>query len=205
MFREAKSIDRSFRQLRNFSFAVVLSSLGLCGYILYRTQRETMAMQSRIYVLADGKAWEAVGTDRKENLPVEARDDIRTFHHYFFTLDPDEQVIRSNISSALYLADQSAQQIYENLRESNYYGRVISANISQRIKVDSIYLDMNHYPFFFKCFATEKITRMTSFTIRDLVTEGYLRNVLRSDHNPHGFLIERWTIIENKDLTTQNR
>ncbi|MDE3211757.1 MAG: conjugative transposon protein TraK [Bacteroidota bacterium] len=205
MFQKAKNIDTAFRQLRLFSIVVVLSSVSLCGYILYRSDREMMTLQSRIYILSAGKALEAFGADRKENLPVEARDHIRMFHHYFFTLDPDEQVIRSHIGKALYLADQSAHEVYENLLEKNYYTQLISGNISQQIEVDSIYLDTRKYPFYFKCFATEKIIRMTATVTRSLITEGYLRNVSRSDHNPHGFLITGWTILENRDLKTQHK
>jgi hypothetical protein len=40
---------------------------------------------------------------------------------------------------------------------------------------------------------------------RDLVTEGWLRNISRSDNNPHGFLIERWNTIDNRDLKVENR
>ncbi|MDP3180258.1 MAG: conjugative transposon protein TraK, partial [Bacteroidota bacterium] len=40
---------------------------------------------------------------------------------------------------------------------------------------------------------------------RSLITEGALRNVSRSDNNPHGFLIERWNTIENRDIKTENR
>ena len=40
---------------------------------------------------------------------------------------------------------------------------------------------------------------------QNLITEGNLRNVSRSDNNPHGFLIERWNTIENKDLAVENR
>jgi hypothetical protein len=34
-----------------------------------------------------------------------------------------------------------------------------------------------------------------------LVTQGYLRNVSRSDNNPHGFLIEHWETLANRDTT----
>jgi conjugative transposon TraK protein len=205
MFQKAKNIDTAFKQLRLFSILVVLSCIALCGYIFYRSDREMMTLQSRIYILADAKALSAFASDRKENIPVEARDHIRMFHHYFFTLDPDEQVIRTHISKALYLADGSPQRVYENLQENNFYAQVISGNISQRVTVDSISLDLGRYPFYFKCFSTEQIIRMTTITTRNLITEGFLREVSRSDHNPHGFLIERWSIIENKDVKTINR
>ena len=156
-------------------------------------------------MLANGKALEAVAADRKDNIPVEARDQVKTFHQYFFTLDPDEKVIQSNITKALYLADASAKRQYEDLKENGYYTNIIAGNISQQIDLDSVNVDINSYPYFFRCFATQKIIRSTSIVYRSLLTEGYLRNVSRSDNNPHGFLIERWNTIENKDIKTEAR
>jgi conjugative transposon TraK protein len=205
MFQKAKNIDTAFRQLRLFSILVIISCVLICCYVIYNSYQATAAVESRIYILADGKALEAFAGDRKENIPVEARDHVKMFHHYFFSLDPDDKVIEANIARALYLADGSAKKIYESLQENNYYTGIISGNVSQEINVDSVFLNMNNYPFYFKCFATESITRLTTITTRDLVTEGYLRNVSRSDNNPHGFLIERWNIIQNQDLKTKNR
>jgi conjugative transposon TraK protein len=105
----------------------------------------------------------------------------------------------------LYLADVSAKVQYDNLKENNYYSNLISGNISQEISVDSITIDVNQYPFYFRCFAQQKIIRPSTIVTRSLTTEGYLRNVARSDNNPHGFLIEKWKTIENKDLKTENR
>src|SRR5690606_19562730 len=152
---------------------------------------------NRIYILANGKALEAFSAGRKENIPVEAKDHVKTFHQHFFSLDPDDQVIKNNVSKALYLADGSAKSQYDNLKEKGYYSQLISANISQKINVDSIQLDLDQYPYFFRCYATQELIRSTSATTRMLITEGYLRNVSRSDNNPHGFLIERWQTISN--------
>lgn len=158
-----------------------------------------------MYVLANGKALEAMASDRKDNIPVEAKDHINMFHHYFFTLDPDDKVIQRNITKALYLADGSAKQQYENLKENGYYSNIIAGNISQQISIDSVALNIDSYPYYFRCYGTQEIIRTTSFVYRSLITEGYLRNVSRSDNNSHGFLIERWNTIENKDVKTITR
>jgi len=205
MFRQAKNIDTAFRQVRNFSFLVIVSSVMICFYVIYNSYKETTAFESRIYILANGKALEAFAGDRKENIPVEARDHVKMFHQYFFSLDPDDKVIQANITRALYLADGSAKRVYESLKENNYYAGIISGNVSQEINVDSVSLNMNSYPYYFRCYATEKITRPSDITTRSLITEGFLRNVSRSDNNPHGFLIEKWNTIENKDLKIENR
>jgi conjugative transposon TraK protein len=205
MFRQAKNIDTAFKQVRNFAFLVTASSVMICSYVIYNSYKATTAIESRIYILANGKALEAFAGDRRENIPVEARDHVKMFHQYFFSLDPDDKVIQSNITKALYLADGSAKRVYESLKENNYYAGIISGNVSQEINVDSVSVNVSYYPYYFRCYATEKITRPSSITTRSLITEGFLRNVSRSDNNPHGFLIEKWNTIENKDLKTENR
>ncbi len=200
-----KNIDTAFRHVRSFTLLVIIGSVIICLFSLYNSYRLVAGVQSKIYILANGKALEAYASERKDNIPVEARDHVKTFHEYFFTLDPDEKVIQTNITKALYLADASAKKAYDNLKENGYYTSIISGNISQQIKVDSIRIDINQYPYYFRCSAIQNIIRTTSIVSRSLVTEGYLRNVSRSDNNPHGFLIERWTTIDNKDIKTENR
>ena len=205
MFQQFKNIDTAFKHIRLFSLFLIAACVGLCGYTIYKSYDIVTETQARIYILANGKALEAFSAERKDNLPVEGRDHVKMFHHYFFTLHPDDKVIQSNIQNALYLADGSAQKQHDNLRENSYYANIISGNVSQEINIDSIRIDINQYPFYFRCTAKQKIIRTTSIVTRNLITEGYLRNVSRSDNNPHGFLIERWNILENIDIKSQNK
>jgi conjugative transposon TraK protein len=205
MFQQMKNIDSAFKYVRGFSIALVISSCVISCYAVYKSFALVSSIQSTIYILANGKALEATAAERKDNVPVEARDHIRSFHQFFFSLDPDDKVIQYNIKKALYLADGSAKKQYDNLKESGFYMNIISGNISQTIVIDSILLDLNQTPYYFRCHASEQLTRVTSTVTRSLVTEGYLRNVSRSDNNPHGFLIERWAILINKDIKVQNR
>jgi conjugative transposon TraK protein len=205
MFEQTKNIDSAFRHIKLFSMLLVIGSTLLGIYALYVNRQTIKESQQRVFILANGKALEAYAADRKDNIPVEARDHIKMFHHYFFTLDPDEKVITGNITKALYLADGSAKKQYDNLRESGYYINLVSANISQQIDIDSIDVNINSYPYYFMCRAEERLIRSSSILTRSLITEGWLRNVSRSDNNSHGFLIERWVILENKDLKTQIR
>jgi conjugative transposon TraK protein len=200
-----RNLESSFRLIRGTCLVVIVGAFSLCGYMFFVAKEVVNRAQGRVYILANGKVLDAMASDRRENIPVEARDHVRTFHGLFFSLDPDEKVIEGNLNRALYLADGSAKRVYENLKESGYYANVISANISQRVTVDSVRLDMTNYPFYFRCYGQETIVRATSIVTRDLVTEGYLRDVSRSDNNPHGFLIERWSILENRDLRVEQR
>lgn len=200
-----KNIDTAFRHVRAFTVIVIITSAILCCFSFYKSFQLVHNMQGKVYILANGKALEAFASNRKDNIAVEAKDHIKSFHQYFFTLDPDEKVIQSNITKALYLADASAKRAYDNLKENGYYSNIISGNISQLINVDSVNIDINQYPHYFRCYATQSIIRTTSIVSRSLITEGYLRNVSRSDNNSHGFLIERWTTLDNRDIKTENR
>ncbi|MFC0773326.1 conjugative transposon protein TraK [Terrimonas alba] len=205
IFKQAKNIDTAFRHIKGFSILLVTGSLGLAVYAMYASNKTVSQSQQKIFILANGKALEAFAADRKDNVPVEARDHVKMFHHYFFTLDPDDKVIQSNITKALYLADGSAKQQYDNLKENSYYAQIISGNISQTVVPDSITVDINRYPYYFRYSGIQQIIRPTSIVTRTIVSEGYLRSVSRSDNNPHGFLIEKWRTLENKDIQTATR
>ena len=205
MFKTTKNIDTAFRHVRLFSIAFIAGCILISVFITYKSYELVTHTQQKIYILANGKALEAYSADRKDNIPVEARDHVKMFHHYFFSLDPDDKVIQSNIIKALYLADATAKQQYDNLKENGYYSNLIAGNISQEMQMDSIEINTNIYPFYFRYKGQQKIIRPTTIVIRSLVTEGYLRNVSRSDNNSHGFLIEKWRTIENIDINIQNR
>jgi conjugative transposon TraK protein len=205
MFKQLKNIDQAFRHIRMFTIVMVVVCSMISIWSVYVSAKTVQASQNKIYILANGKAMEALAAERKDNVPVEARDHVKMFHYYFFTLDPDDKVIQSNIGKALYLADISAKKLYQDLKENNYYSNIISGNISQEISIDSIEINTNQYPIYFKCQATQKIIRPSTIVTRSLRTEGWLRNVSRSDNNPHGFLIENWRTLENKDIKTENR
>lgn len=205
MFQKTKNIDTAFRHIRSFSLLFLIACSVVCIFISFKSYQLASKAQQKVFILANGKALEAYAADRKDNIPVEAKDHVKMFHHFFFTLDPDDKVIQANINKALYLADASAKQQYDNLKENGYYSNLISGNISQEIEMDSIFISTDVYPFYFRYKGREKIIRPTTIVTRSITTEGYLRNVSRSDNNSHGFLIEKWRTLENSDLTTQNR
>ncbi len=205
MFQKTKNIDTAFRHIKAFSLILITGCFLMSGFVLYKSYELSARVQDKIYILSGDKAMEAYAATRKDNLEVEAKSHISMFHMNFFTLDPDEKVIQTNITKALYLADGSAKRQYDNLKETSYYSGIISGNISQQIFIDSISVSMKTEPYLFHSYATIKIIRPNSVVTRNLVTQGYLRNTSRSDHNPHGFLIERWEITENKDIKTENR
>lgn len=205
MFPRTRNIETSFRYIRAVSLVAIMGSIGSGIFCFLWAGGMVSKAQSRVYILAAGKAFEAFSSDRASNLGVEARAVVRDFHEWFFTLDPDERFIAGQMKRALYLADGSAKRVYDNLRESGYYAGVVSGNMSERVVEDSVQLDLSRYPFRFKYYGTQTLTRATSVVTRALVTEGFIREVSRSDNDPHGLLIERWIIVDNRDLKIEQR
>ena len=205
-FKTLKNIESSFRHLRLFSMLF----LGACTLIsvaaVWTSYRFAEAQRQKIYVLDQGKSLIlALSQDMAQNRPVEAREHVRRFHELFFTLSPDRAAIESNINRALFLVDKSAFAYYQDMQEKGYYNRVVSGNISQRIEVDSVVCDFNAYPYRAMTYARQMIVRESNITERSLVTRCELINSGRSDNNPQGFIMEKFEILENRDLRTLKR
>jgi len=201
MFSNFKDIDSGYRQMRRITLITIAANL----IITCLSINMVSGSKNKAYVLADGTLLEATLTDRRDIIPVIAKSHIRTFHQYFWTLDPDEKGIRDNIGKALYLADGSAKTLFDDLREAGYYAAIISGNVSQTVTVDSISLDTRQYPYLFKCWSTEHLIRPTTRTTRRLITTGQLRTTGGSPNNQLGFLIEKLHVLDNNDISTEKR
>jgi conjugative transposon TraK protein len=206
MFQQLKNIDSAFRHIRVFSIIFLVLTAAITGYIVYNSFSYARKVQEVVYILYDGQVIKAFKSSRKENITLEGKRHINDFHDNFFNLSPDDKSIENGMKRAMYLADQSAKRIYDDLKENGYYNQLIASNTSQEVVTDSIIIKTKNHPYYFRYYGRLRILRPLSITTRSLISEGYLRDLkTRTDNNPNGFLIERWNIIENKDLQTEKR
>ncbi|MBE5046128.1 MAG: conjugative transposon protein TraK [Alistipes onderdonkii] len=205
-FKSLQNIESSFRQIRFFGIVFLICCTVLTLLVVWRSYRYAEAQRQKIYVLDQGKSLMlALSQDLRQNRPVEAREHVSRFHSLFFSLSPDKSAIESNINRALLMADKSALSCYRDLLERGYFNRLIAGNIIQTIKIDSLQCNFDEYPFRIKTYARQRILRENTITERSLVTTCSLVDATRSDDNPQGFLIEKFTIVENKDLGSYDR
>lgn len=205
-FKSLKNIESSFRMIRFSCLIFLCLCAGITGLSVIKAYQFAELQRQKIYVLDQGKSLIlALQQDAAQNRPVEAKEHLRRFHELFFTLAPDKSAIESNIRRALYLSDKSVYNYYKDLADKQYYNRIISGNIIQRIEVDSIVCNFNNYPFEARTYARQLIIRESSITERTLVSTCELLNSVKSDNNPQGFCIESFEILENKDLKTIER
>jgi conjugative transposon TraK protein len=205
-FKTLRNIENSFRQIRLYAIIFAVVCLSITGYAVWESYRFAKEQREKVYVLDQGKSLMlALSQDASVNRPVEAREHVRRFHELFFTLAPDKAAIESNMKRAFSLADKSAFDYYKDLSEKGYYNRIISANVQQRLEVDSVQCNFEKYPYAVRTYAREYIIRASNVTRRSLVTSCLLVNSVRSDDNPQGFNIEQFRVLENKDVEVIDR
>ncbi|WP_312422556.1 MULTISPECIES: conjugative transposon protein TraK [Epilithonimonas] len=205
-FKTLRNIESSFKQIRLFTFVFAVLCFAVVGVVVFKSYQFAEDQRQKIYVLDNGKSlMVALSQDMSINRPVEAREHVRRFHELFFTVAPDKNAIESNVKRAFNLADRSAFDYYKDLQEKGYYNRIISGNIQQRIEVDSVVANFDSYPYTVKTYARQFIIRSSNLTTRSLITNCSLVNSVRSDSNPQGFTIEKFNVLENKDVETVER
>lgn len=205
-FKTLRNIENSFRQIRLYAIAFAVLCISVVGYAVWQSYRFAEEQRQKVYVLDNGKSLMlALSQDASINRPVEAREHVRRFHELFFTLAPDKNAIESNMKRAFHLADKSAFDYYKDLSEKGYYNRIISGNVQQRIEVDSVICNFDSHPYAVRTYAKQFIIRSSNVTRRNLITSCYLVNSVRSDNNPQGFNIEKFAVLENKDIEVIER
>ena len=107
--------------------------------------------------------------------------------------------------SSYSFAEKQREKIYVLDNGKSLILAIISANINQTVRVDSVACDFERYPYIVTTYARQSLVRSSNITERSLVTRCRLLNSVRSDNNPHGFTMEQFTILENRDLRTMER
>ncbi|WP_057936234.1 conjugative transposon protein TraK [Algoriphagus resistens] len=200
MIKQLTQLDTAFQLVKWWSLGIVSACMiSMIGMFVY-SYRAVSQSKQEIYLLSDNQVLKAAANPRESLAEVETRAHIRQVHQLLFMFSPDEKLINGQLEEAFYLGDRSLKFHVDNLRESGYYKQVLAATISQRLLVDSISVDVTKENFPFRFYGKQEIIRSSSRVLRSLITMGNLRAVQRSAHNPHGFLVENWEIIENKDL-----
>ncbi|SEM75391.1 Bacteroides conjugative transposon TraK protein [Mucilaginibacter gossypiicola] len=193
-----KNIEAKIKLATFLAWGSFLTAIIIAVTALAFASRQAADARKSIYILAGNIPIMANQTDVAVNRPVEYRADIERFHSLFFSLTPDDKYIDYQLKKAMYLVDESGVQEYNNLKENGYFNSILSSSSVLTLTTDSISLDLNRK--YFRYYGKLKIDRRSSTVIRSLITEGYLKDIPRSDNNPHGVLICGWKTLENKDL-----
>ena len=161
---------------------LILCSLFLVGCVvislgsIWAAKGMVNDAQKKVYVL-DGNVPILVNrSTMEETLDVEAKSHVEMFHHYFFTLAPDDKYIKYTMEKAMYLIDETGLAQYNALKEKGFYGNIMGTSAVFSIFCDSIRFSKENMSFTY--YGRQRIERRTSVLMRELVTEGSGRKFL---------------------------
>lgn len=201
-----RDIEKSFSRMRSLSIVSVAASFVFALVVGVMAFNYSEQQRQKIYVLDQGKSLLlALQTDAILSKDIEIRDHVTRFHELMFTLSPQKQTISENLDRALNLADKSAYDYSQDLAEKGYYSRLVSANISQQMIVDSVVFQGSGYPYQVKTYARQYVVRESTLSEYSFVSSCQLVNSSRSDVNPHGLMIEKFRVLENNLIETRKR
>lgn len=198
-------IDQELRSRKILVVATLCFSAAVCIGVVVASFMFVRQSRDTVYVVDKGSTIMASIADGDVQRDLEVEDHVRRFHELMFNLAPSAESQKRNLEQALHMADRSAYDWWRDQSEAGYYSRLVSANISQEIQIDSVQFSMQSYPYPARLFGKVYLTRESNITAYDFVSECRLSDVPRSRSNPHGLMIEKFAIKRYESLGTRKR
>ena len=186
----------------------------------------------KVYVLDGNVPILVRQTTMEETLDVEAKSHVEMFHHYFFTLAPDDKYIRYTMEKAMYLVDETGLAQYNTLKEKGFYSNILGTSASggrdrtgtvqhpqgerllqqhPRDERGLLHL-LRQHPF--RC-GQDGVHLLRTAAHRAAKQHPDARAChrrtaqagapARTENNPHGLLIVNWRTLLNKDIEQKTK
>ena len=205
IIRFQKSIETSFRRTK-FLTAMTIALCSLVAVVsVFASYSFAREQKAQIYVLDKGQSFLALQSDGMATKDLEIMDHVTRFHELFFNMAPNANAIIQNVNRALVLSDKSVYDYYSDLSEQGFYARLVQANITQQMVVDSVKVDISTYPYTARCYAHQYMIRESNITTYEFESTCQLMETSRSKDNPHGLMIEKFVVARNESLGTKKR
>lgn len=199
------NIETSFKKMKFITIltitaaaVIAVGSVAVTGWYLEKAN-------GTIYVVDRGSAVMASRSEEDSHRELEAMDHVTRFHELMFNISPSAESIQRNLDRALVMSDKSAYDYWMDLSERGFYQRVVSANITQEFVADSVKVDMMAYPHNVTTYGKLYLLRESNITAYQFESSCRLVDVGRSQNNPHGLMIERFTVTRNENIGTRKR
>ena len=205
IIRYQKSIEASFRRTKFLTGMTILLCSLVAVVSVFASYSFAREQKEQIYVLDKGQSFLALQSDGMATKDLEIIDHVTRFHELFFNMAPNANAIIQNVNRALVLSDKSVYDYYSDLSEQGFYTRLVQANITQQMVVDSVTVDINTYPYTARCYAHQYMIRESNITTYEFESTCQLMEISRSKDNPHGLMIEKFVVARNESLGTKKR
>lgn len=172
------------------TFIAFLTSFAFAYYI-YSNEA------GKVFVLDDqGDISSATLTSRSEEVEAEADNHMRMFYSTFFSYDVVN--VQENVDRGLELGGVSVRRLWETYKSNNFYNSVRQNNLIIKSSIDSTLFRLDKKPIQALVYGKQEVIRGDFIETRTLNIRCVLKEVSRvKKRNPHGYLIEKLTILDN--------
>lgn len=198
-------IYKVLRLNRFIVLSVILIAFGSSVISLLQVRNIQQDFLKKAFVVSnDGKVIPLELVEEKENLEVEARAHLERFYDYFYDLNTSNY--KTNLEKALWLGNQSVDNIYRQKKADGVYNRLIQYSLVQQIENIQTEIDLSSPPYDFKSTIEFHVQRGETTDRYQLTTSGSLIRVDRQfPNNPHGLLIINYYENSLKKLENETR
>ena len=199
------NIETGFRKMKFVTLASICASVTVALASVAVAISYVGKANDQVFVVENGAAMVASAAPSGAQKDLEVQDHLTRFHELMFNLSPSSESIKRNIDRALIMSDRSAYDYWRDLSERGFYQRLVSANISQQIVVDSVKVNIGSYPYDAVTYGRLFLIRESNITAYQFESTCRLVDVERSQSNPHGLMIEKFIVRRNENIGTKRR
>lgn len=200
-----KTIFESLRINRIITISMIGCAAVISIYSIYQVRIIHKESLDKAFVIdPQGAAFPLKEVYHEEYLEVETRAHLERFLFYFYELNSINY--RDRLSKALWLGDQSVDQLYTQKKEDGVYNRILQYSLLQEIERSDFKVSIQDDKILFSAEVILKITRGEISDRYNLRVTGQLIKVARKfPENPHGLLITNYYEQQLKKIDHENR
>ncbi|MGM0934568.1 MAG: conjugal transfer protein TraK [Bacteroidota bacterium] len=184
-----KNIFKSLKINRIITISIIGFAAIISIFSIYQVRRIHEKSLDKAFVIdPQGSVFPLQEVYHKEYLEVESRAHLERFLFFFYELNSINY--RDRLSKALWLGDQSVDQLYKQKKEDGVYNRILQYSLLQKIEGSDFNVRIQGDKIHFTAEVILKITRGEVNDLYNLKVTGQLIKVARKfPENPHGLLI----------------
>lgn len=198
-------IYKVLRLNRFIVLSVIIIAFGSSVISLFQVRKVQQEFLNKAFVVSnEGTVVPVSLVEENENLEVEARAHLDQFYRYFYDLNTSNY--KSNLEKALWLGNQSIDDIYRQKKADGVYNRLLQYSLVQQVQSITTDLDLSGSPYSFTSTMELYVNRGATTDRYQLVTSGNLIKVDRQfPRNPHGLLITNYFENSLKKIENETR
>lgn len=196
-----KSYKSAFKMLSSALIGIIIACLlvvGLFGYLLFD---KAQAGYESVWIVdpKSGQAYRADRVESKQNpgRKFEYENHVKMLYKSWFEFD--QFTFKEKVDKGLNYLGNCGKTMYNDYKSQDLHRKMAEKNLNFTVEVDSIVLDMFSVPVRGKAYAVQVVESPAGSVRRYMNSTFYLIDLAgRSSENPHGCLIEDFTVLNSE-------